>query len=393
MSTNPTQIGDLDRCLDLLCEAIQLTETQFNTAVNRYEAVGRWLTEADTSLDKLSPEVFPQGSMRLRTTVRPVRKQDEVVPFDLDAVCCCAVDPTRKSSQALYSQIESHLRSNANLQGRLSAEPKCLRLDYASDDFYLDIVPACIDPTDPEKIRLLIPDRARWSASAAPIDTWRRTDPLRYARWFDTQCATTTRSAELAVTASVSRVPPREPASIKAPLRRAVQLLKRQRDVEFLGRDSQPSSILLTTLAGRCYQGEVSLSAALATILDRICALISQAQGRRISVPNPAEPTEDLVKPLTDETYRRFKAMMVSMRQRLDRLRHPRTPTDFGSALVELAGTRVAGQVSARLQADLREASSQGKLAVAAGVPSLQIVKEVKPTPGVHSTPPNTFHG
>lgn len=392
MPNVPTQTGDLDRVLDMLCEAIQLTETQFNTAVRRYESVGRWLMDSESSLDRLSPEVFPQGSMRLRTTVRPLRKQYEVVPFDLDAVCRCDVDPTRKSSQSLYGQIETRLRSNADFRGRLSPQPKCLRLDYASDDFYLDVVPACIDPADPERVRLLIPDRDRWT-STNPLDTWKRTDPLRYALWFDTQCATTKRSAELTVTASVSRVPPREPASIKAPLRRAVQLLKRQRDAEFLGLDGQPSSILLTTLAGHCYGGESSLSDALRTILDRIGDLLARALGKRISVPNPVEPTEDLVKPLSDDSYRRFVSMVASMRQRLDRLTQPRIPTDFGVALSEIAGARVAGQISATLQAEVREASNKGQLGVAVGIPSLQIVKEVKPTPGVHAAPPNTFHG
>ena len=73
MPATALKIGTLDDYLDRICEEIQLRQTQFITAVRRYTAVGKQLTERESPLERLSPAVFPQGSMLQRTTIRPMR--------------------------------------------------------------------------------------------------------------------------------------------------------------------------------------------------------------------------------------------------------------------------------------------------------------------------------
>ena len=46
--------------------------------------------------------------------------------------------------------------------------------------------------------------------------------------------------------------------SNKTPLQRAVQILKRHRDIMFAGDEDKPVSIIITTLAAKAYQGDVS---------------------------------------------------------------------------------------------------------------------------------------
>ena len=57
----------------------------------------------------------------------------------------------------------------------------------------------------------------------------------------------------------------------KPPLKRAVQLIKRYRDVYFEeNADSAPISIVLTTLAGQIYKGQSSVYKAISDILEGI---------------------------------------------------------------------------------------------------------------------------
>jgi hypothetical protein len=406
MPTTAKRIGTAEEYLTLICERIQLTETQFNTAVRRYRAVGEHLTEKETALDKLSPKVSPQGSMLQRTTIRPMRLGKEVVPFDLDTVCRCDFDPFAKTSQSLYGSVLSRLQSKQEYKDRIEeaqkefgTSGKCIRLAYTSDDFYLDVVPTCVDRSDSEGIRLYMCDPTKWHGFTSPIQTWRRTDPFRFAAWFHGRCAVGTNLVEKRVVASVAPVPPQEEADVKAPLRKVVQLLKRQRDIAFLGETCRPTSIMLTTLAGRHYRGEGTIVDGLQTILDGISRQIAAAKPGRITVPNPADEIashdggiEDLANPLTDAAYAKFCAMIESMRKWLTALRSSTKPTDLGEALKGLAGAKVAAAVSAEVQDEVKSAGLAGSLGISASAPGIHILSEPKPIASIQPVRGNNFH-
>src|SRR6266545_7129155 len=72
----------LDDILTRICESLQISKGQHDLAVQRYEGVGRWLCEPGSSLAKFRPEIYPQGSLRIKTTVRPTKHQE----YDLDGV-------------------------------------------------------------------------------------------------------------------------------------------------------------------------------------------------------------------------------------------------------------------------------------------------------------------
>ena len=392
MVTMARRIGSAGDFLNRICEKVQPTESQYELAKQRYELVGRHLHEKDTAVERLDPDVFAQGSQLIRTTVRPVKKDRETVPFDLDAVCRCKVDPRTVTSEALYSAVFKRLKERADYADRITAEGKCLRLNYEADDFYLDIIPACADPTDADGIRLLIPDRSRWGNNQAPISTWRSTDPLRYAAWFDEKCTVRDLREGKVVYAKVHPLPGREPANKKAPLRRVVQLIKWKRNIEFVGEDCQPSSIFVTTLAANQYNGEGGLAVAFATVLDGMIAQIAAANGRRIVVMNPVEPSEDLAAAMTDRAYTRFCRMIVSIRQWLSKLEDGEEPGSYAEALRQLAGAKVAASVSAAAQGDVQAASADGRMAVTKDRSEIRVLSEPKPVSNVRPVRSNTFH-
>lgn len=406
MATTALKIGTLDDYLNRICEEIQLKGTQFNMAVKRYRRVGEWLTERDTPLDRLSPEVYPQGSMLQGTTIRPMRLGKDVVPFDIDTACRCDFDPYTKTSQSLYGSVLARLLANADFKGRieeaqkeLGTSGKCVRLAYSADDFYLDVVPTCKDPSDPEGFRLYMCKPDKWTDYKTPIETWKRTDPFRFAGWLKVKCEVGRRLVEKRAVASVAPVPPQEEADVKAPLRRIVQLLKRQRDLEFLGEKCKPTSIMLTTLAGRHYRGEESIGGGLETVLNGIAAQIDAASPARITVPNPADEmsphdggVEDLARPLDASAYDKFCKMIENARRALAAAQAAHGVPKLYPGLAQAFGESVVKRAFNSAEEDVKRAGAAGLLGASVAGSQIHVLTEPKAHGAVQPVRGSDFH-
>ena len=58
--------------LETLGETLDITESQYDTVVSSYKAVGEWLAELESSLAPYKPVIRPQGSFMLGTMVKPI---------------------------------------------------------------------------------------------------------------------------------------------------------------------------------------------------------------------------------------------------------------------------------------------------------------------------------
>jgi len=76
--------------LEQICQTLELTPTQHEAARDRYNAVGAWLAEADSSLLR-TLTVYPHGSIALGTTVKPHGRNEHDVDLMSRAT---GVDPT-----------------------------------------------------------------------------------------------------------------------------------------------------------------------------------------------------------------------------------------------------------------------------------------------------------
>lgn len=389
----PRKVGTLDEHLLRICVELQLTDAQYANATGRYERVADWLGTEDSPLAGLRPRVFPQGSMLLRTTNRPASHEDTEIPFDLDLVGRCCIDPHRIHARELYEAMQKRLKQHGDFAKRLSALHRCLRLDYASDMFHLDVIPACPDPADPSGVALLIPDKGLWEAARSPIDSWKPTDPLRYAAWFEANCSMGYRTESKAAAAQVDPVPPAEPAHRKAPLRRITQLIKRKRDLDFLNDKCVPSSIMLTTLAARQYRGEESVADGLENVLRGISGQIDAAKPGRISVPNPTDHTEDLVAPLTANAYRRFCDMVEDMRRLLADARNVRGIPGLFEVLAPTFGAGVVKRAMAAAEIEVKQVHDDGRLGTSsAAAAGLTILSSPKVQGRSQPMPRSNFH-
>jgi hypothetical protein len=274
----------MDDLLWRICDELQLSPTRYQQAVNRYEAVCQWLEADGSSVAAFRPTIYPQGSMRIGTTVKPMGKSEH----DLDFVCEFQLHPQSfdRPSQ-LLKLIEARLREHKVYASILELKNRCVRLNYANE-FHMDILPACADRLAGEHC-VVVPDRK--------LSCWKASSPKGYAEWFERRCELVIEvlmAERRRVMAKAEPIPDQEATQEKATLKRAVQLLKRWRDMRYAkNMDVAPISMVLTTLAAQTYEGQFSVSKAISGILDKLVAFIEVSKPR-IVVFNPANPREDL---------------------------------------------------------------------------------------------------
>ena len=268
--------SQLDDLLLRICEKLQISETDHKKAEDRYNTVGKWLAQADSRLASHHPAIYPQGSLRIGTTVKPLAYQE----FDLDLVCELDIDHGLYDPIAVLNGVEQRLREHNTYKTMIERKNRCIRLNYANE-FHMDVLPAA-----PHGIenggKVKVPDR-----KAAE---WKDSNPKGYAEWFEGR--TITYRLFSAKAENVDPLPDMEETERKPPLKKAVQLIKRYRDIYYKAKGKTPPiSIVLTTLAAYHYKGDMSVNDSLIHILNEITSSIPE-KGRLI-VLNPTNTAED----------------------------------------------------------------------------------------------------
>ncbi len=291
--------------LNGISQDIDIAPSKYQQAVDRYEAVGRWLEGGEYEYCNSVPSIYPQGSFRLGTVVRPIRNGKES-DYDIDLVCELPIPKHLKGPKAVKLMIGNRLQANRVYRDRLDAEGKrCWTLEYAEQDgigFHMDILPSITDSGYSETA-IAITDRQGsayyWSAS----------DPRGYAAWFESlnkqafeQVAVlqkaSIRDREPAVFASIEDVPDQ---LVRTPLQRSIQIMKRHRDVMFENSSYEPISMIITTLAGHLYNGEPDVYSALSGIVSQFDehSVLMKSQ----SLPNHRLAARGLIRRMPDGTW------------------------------------------------------------------------------------------
>jgi len=292
--------------LNVILDSLEVPDHLYRKAAARYQSVGEWLHREGSSVADLDPKVFPQGSFRYGTVIKPVTHDGE---YDLDMACQVNLSKSLCTQEQVKNLLGEEILAYAraqNFKERPESKHRCWRLKYADGvSFHLDIVP-CV-PESPEA-RMVLEGRGvplKWADLAVAItddreqnfkviDTdWPSSNPEGFAKWFVDRMKRVgpERLQKVAMdrkVASIDAVPEYE---WKMPLQSAIQLLKRHRDMFFKHQEElKPVSVLITTLAAQAYQGEVDVLQAVNGILERMPGLVNRAAPR---VPNPLNPRED----------------------------------------------------------------------------------------------------
>ena len=301
-----TDTGLGRRYFELLVETLDIPASLYERAVKRHHSLGEWLCRDESRLKQFNPRVSPQGSFRYGTVVRPLVQDAE---YDLDNVTTLDISKAAITQKRLKELYGLEMRDYAQAHGMLAPpeeKNRCWRMRYADEEkFHLDSLPSLAEeqavilalrarnvPEELARRAVAITDK-RHPAYASISNAWLTSNPRGFARWLEAKMGSFAYARRLDLVArrayaTVEDVPAYE---LRTPLQRAIQLLKRHRDVMFTDNpEVAPISMILTSLSGQAYDGESDVYMAVRGILDRMLGFV---RDDRPYVPNPTHPAED----------------------------------------------------------------------------------------------------
>ncbi len=335
----------LTEYLAKLAEILDIPEHLHDDAVLKYEDIGEWLAKEDSELRNYAPEIYPQGSFRLGTVIRPISDKDE---YDIDLVCHLQIEKEKVTQEELKQMVGCRLKERNDIADILDESRRCWCLEYPLQ-FHMDVLPS-------------IPNKERVPTGILLTDTdlvkWQKSNPIAYADWFYDRMKVVLQEkrAEFAesMKASIEDVPEWQ---IKTPLQRAVQLLKRHRDIHFQNdKENRPASILITTLAAHSYQNQGNLYDALIDIVQDMMKYIENRNGQWW-VANPVDPDENFADKWNEKPVRRQAFLSWHEKVQVDfaRIAEKRTIYEFSESLSPTVGRNISLQAAKALSVDLSE--------------------------------------
>jgi hypothetical protein len=362
----------LSRLLGSSIEFLDITEQEYRLAVSRYQAVGQSLAGYWDG-PGTGGEIYPQGSMRLGTVTRNYHRNDEV---DIDLVARRDLAKTSIAQAELKADtghgLDLFLKSGPEDHPEKEEGKRCWTLLYPG--FHVDVLPALPDEDDGGS-GIIITD--------TEVATWQFSNPVGYASWFH---ATMRKEfIEKRASMDIADVPDWR---VKTTLQRAVQALKRHRDIYFTGNlDHRPASVILTTLAARAYRRGGSLYEVLLDVSTTLPTLVEQRNGILV-VANPVQPKENFA-----DRWQRYPDRADRFFEWADQARadFAGLGADLGTDTVlekiaKAFGGRAAERAEQAAGTGLLEARRGGRLAVAATTGALT-------TGAGRTVRPHTFHG
>jgi hypothetical protein len=371
----------LSEILELLTRELDVPAELFQKAVNVYRELGAWIEEDSRSRFQADGLIYPQGSVRLGTMVRPIKDEDD---YDIDLVYRRDLRKASITQAELVTstgdQLEDYLKHLASL-GRVvpSLEPgkRCWTLMFA--DFHMDVLPALPDDEAAESEDNYLRDQIH--ITDRELREWQSSNPKGYANWFDDQNPKPVQvwlekyAAEARV--DVEDVPR---GMAKTPLRRGVQLLKRHRDIFYRGNpDDKPISIIITTLAAQAYNGETTMYEVLNNLARNMAGHIELRDGV-YWVENPVNPEENFADRWETHPQRatRFFDWLKDVEDALQVAANQEGLQKVASSLSESFGEGAVGRAVSSYGESMRRQRENGKLKMAATTGTLGTAGNIK---------------
>jgi hypothetical protein len=273
---------------------IQLTRTDHDKAVARFDVMRDWIDRPASPLRGLVTLMYPQGSMAIGATIARCSEREE---YDIDVIVALALawnsDP-EAVLDALYRAIRGE--PGSRYYDKTIRHTRCVCVTY-EDGMHVDLTPAVLvaqreprtsvifhskpeDPNEP-KLRLLA-------------------NPWGLAQWFEAMTPVEADFGELFEGRAMAHdrapgepVPEQEPIYRKSRALIALQLVKRWRNVLYAKRDRaklrRPPSVLLSKLIADHANTTATLSEEFEHQAQQLLLRLEaeKAAGRLISETNP----------------------------------------------------------------------------------------------------------
>ncbi len=285
----------LSQLYNKIADELNISETMAEKAKGSYEAVGKWLGDCEPGLDI---KIMPQGSFNLGTVIKPLNDSDE---YDIDLVCLLK-NGSYLSNYDVKDIVGKRLKEHGKYRDMLDEEGKrCWTLNY--DEFHMDILPAT-----PRNIVFIEPNETNIRLTHKESEILyapKYSNPYKYHLWFEERMkAILLSEKERYAIRNQVEIDKVATYKVKTPLQKAIQLLKRHRDIMFQedGTKDAPISIIITTLAALSYNNENNLYEATKNIIERMPSYIEIDSTGKYIIKNPVMADENFADKWNENT-------------------------------------------------------------------------------------------
>lgn len=284
----------LERIFSDLAARINISDVLFKAADEEYTALGQWINkETENNDTKYNVLIYPQGSFALGTVIKPISDEDD---YDLDLVCLVENDMSLDAKQLKFDVVKPWLTGYKKTKNDIEEKKRCWHLEYEDvPNFHMDVIPAIPQlPFKPDSTMICITDKDKYRF---PVYKYQGSNPKGYVQWFFKCCRQKkVGNTNLEVMSEMARQEDLKQNKNKTQLQKAVQILKRHRDVMFKDDpDNKPISIIITTLAGQIYNGETTIIDTLLGFVERVSVYLdsSRKEDGSYSILNPICASEN----------------------------------------------------------------------------------------------------
>ena len=304
---------NIDETLKDIAESITLNDSRIQKFKSSYNAILDLLKKDEKFFAKYENaiNIFPQGSARLGTTIKP--ENDD---FDLDLVIHIDLLYQYFSFQDIYDHLWRVLSTDGTYSTMVTPKKRCIRIDYESDNYHMDILPA-LSFDKSNKNRLAVPDRKEHK--------WTVSNPEDFAEWFKSKATFFVMREDFSRSLDISQFT----KSNDNPLKSAIKILKMYCNQYYVGdkKELKIPSIIITTLAAFSYNNGTSIS----TILKDFIAYCKKGKkdGSIYHFCNPIEENEIYSERWEDDLsiYNAFGGFLDNLENQLNQLSQEKNDT------------------------------------------------------------------
>lgn len=274
---------NLNDLYERIVKTIDISNEMFDNAKQEYTDLGNWI---DQATPKYKICVYAQGSFALGTVIKPIEDSED---YDLDLVCEFEQQYGLSAEALKWDIVKPLLEIYKKTKDKIENKRRCWHVEYEDlPNFHMDIIPAVnrsiyIDITDHDE--------------EADTYDYIGSNPKGYIDWFNGKKAERRKilyenyckehGFTLKCSADVEEI---KEYHLKTPLQKAIQILKRHRDIMFADDTThcKPISIIITTIAADLYQNEDNIVDTLTNILENAESYIKKhMKGTEYHIDNP----------------------------------------------------------------------------------------------------------
>ena len=297
---------------------LDIPPSKYKEARTRFRAMDNYLSDGNYAGATPPPDIYLQGSFKLGTEIRPYKNSNDA-DYDIDMVCCLNYQTENPTPKRIKDSVGDCL--TLSYHNMLEPEGKrCWTVKYTETDsigFHIDIVPSIPETSRDHSIAITNKDRNgnyEWSTS----------NPKGFAEWFYIQNGVAFQRAKSDQKRAIFEANVQDGLflnkdgirnidevpniHVKTPLQRAIQLLKRHRDVRFSNQTihdekCKPISMIITVLAAQVYQGENTIYATLQNLITALSQHANQMQAHFVFNSDRATSMYRLITKRADGTW------------------------------------------------------------------------------------------